>query len=200
MPHPVTVVTLFGSYDDRDGEVTGQVNFDSHTSGVVTKTVEAVNTLTPGHAQGREYPTPDLREFDPTANLDDLRELSTYALDLRAVFEAVDAGDIDAACTRVNTLLRETNAAPVLIRHDDEPWHLHFHAPGVSWARGWVAPMATALAVVLGNPVHDRLGVCTAPACDRVYVDVSRNGTKRFCSTACQNRVKAATFRARHRP
>ena len=26
---------------------------------------------------------------------------------------------------------------------------------------------------------------------------VSRNGTKRFCSTACQNRVKAASFRAR---
>jgi hypothetical protein len=32
-----------------------------------------------------------------------------------------------------------------------------------------------------------------------VFVDVSRNGTKRFCSTACQNRVKAAAFRARQR-
>jgi predicted RNA-binding Zn ribbon-like protein len=30
-----------------------------------------------------------------------------------------------------------------------------------------------------------------------VYVDVSRNGTRRFCSTACQNRVKAATYRRR---
>ncbi|GAB3903295.1 hypothetical protein GCM10029964_095020 [Kibdelosporangium lantanae] len=118
-------------------------------------------------------------------------------MELRAVFESAD---IDEACTRVNALLRETAAAPVLIRHDGEPWHLHFHAPDASWARGWVAPMATALAVVLGNPAYDRLGVCTAPACDRVYVDVSRNGTKKFCSTACQNRVKAATFRARHRP
>jgi predicted RNA-binding Zn ribbon-like protein len=33
-----------------------------------------------------------------------------------------------------------------------------------------------------------------------VYVDTSRNGSKRFCSTACQNRVKAATFRERHSP
>jgi len=41
------------------------------------------------------------------------------------------------------------------------------------------------------------LGVCTAPRCDRVYVDTSRNGTRRFCSTACQNRVKAAVFRER---
>jgi hypothetical protein len=31
-----------------------------------------------------------------------------------------------------------------------------------------------------------------------VYVDTSRNGTRRFCSTSCQNRVKAAAFRARH--
>jgi predicted RNA-binding Zn ribbon-like protein len=28
-------------------------------------------------------------------------------------------------------------------------------------------------------------------------VDTSRNGTRRFCSTACQNRVKAALFRER---
>jgi predicted RNA-binding Zn ribbon-like protein len=42
--------------------------------------------------------------------------------------------------------------------------------------------------------------VCTAPRCDRVYVDTSRNGTRRFCSTTCQNRVKAATFRERKVP
>jgi predicted RNA-binding Zn ribbon-like protein len=61
----------------------------------------------------------------------------------------------------------------------------------------WAAPCATGLAVVLGGELHDRLGVCTAPNCDRVYVDTSRNGTRRFCSTACQNRVKTAAFRAR---
>ena len=32
---------------------------------------------------------------------------------------------------------------------------------------------------------------------DRVYLDASKNGTRRFCSTACQNRVKAAAHRAR---
>lgn len=57
--------------------------------------------------------------------------------------------------------------------------------------------MSTALAVVLGNGFADRLGVCSAPNCDRVCVGVSRNGTRRFCSTGCQNRVKAATFRER---
>ncbi len=42
-----------------------------------------------------------------------------------------------------------------------------------------------------------RVGVCTAPRCDRVYVDTSRNGTRRYSSTSCQNRVKTAAFRAR---
>ena len=53
-----------------------------------------------------------------------------------------------------------------------------------------------ACAVVLGGDLYDRLGVCTAPRCDRVYVDTSRNGTRRYCSTSCQNRVKTAAFRA----
>jgi predicted RNA-binding Zn ribbon-like protein len=31
-----------------------------------------------------------------------------------------------------------------------------------------------------------------------VFIDVSKNGSRRFCSTTCQNRVKAAAFRGRH--
>jgi predicted RNA-binding Zn ribbon-like protein len=50
---------------------------------------------------------------------------------------------------------------------------------------------------VVGSSLHGRLGVCSAERCDRVYVDTSRNGSRRFCSTACQNRVKAAAFRAK---
>jgi len=49
----------------------------------------------------------------------------------------------------------------------------------------------------VGTGQADRIGTCSAAACDRAYVDVSRNGTKRFCSTACQNRAKTAAFRAR---
>jgi predicted RNA-binding Zn ribbon-like protein len=56
-----------------------------------------------------------------------------------------------------------------------------------------------ALAYVLGSPGRDRLGVCSAAGCDRVFIDRSRNGARRFCSAACQSRTKAAAFRARHR-
>jgi predicted RNA-binding Zn ribbon-like protein len=111
---------------------------------------------------------------------------------------SVGTGDIDDAARRVNELLNGTGAHPVLERHDGEPWHVHFHAAGQQpTADGWAAGWATGLAIVLGGQRWDRLGVCTVPRCDRVYVDTSRNGSKRFCSTACQNRVKSAAFRER---
>ena len=55
------------------------------------------------------------------------------------------------------------------------------------------------LALALGSDRSGRLGVCAADPCDRVFTDTSRNGGRRFCSTRCQNRVKAAAHRHRSR-
>jgi predicted RNA-binding Zn ribbon-like protein len=187
------------------------VNFTSHVDTVVTAAVNLVNAVTPGAARGRSFAQPsgdDLRAVvvqalhsaNPHARIPTAAEaadLAVVAGRLRAVFGAVDDGDVDTAATRVNALLAETGARPQLDRHDGEPWHMHFHASTDSLADGWAAGCATGLAIVLGTEMYNRLGVCTAPRCDRVYVDVSRNGTRRFCSISCQNRVKAAAFRAR---
>jgi predicted RNA-binding Zn ribbon-like protein len=67
----------------------------------------------------------------------------------------------------------------------------------VELANGWAAGCASGLALALGSDLAGRLGVCAAPACDRVYVEVSRNAQRRFCSPQCQSRVKAAAHRAR---
>jgi predicted RNA-binding Zn ribbon-like protein len=187
------------------------VNFNSHVDAVVTVAVSLVNALTPGESGGRSYQPPSgddlaaaaataLRQGQPSARMvtaGEAADLADTATRLRAVFAAVDAGMLDVAASQVNVLLAATGARPQLDRHDGEPWHLHFHGSTDSIAQGWAAGCATGLAVVLGTDMYDRLGVCTAPRCDRVYVDVSRNGTRRFCSTSCQNRVKAAAFRAR---
>ncbi len=188
------------------------MNFNSHTDGVLAVAVALVNALTPGCAHGRPYQPPagdqragaarDALNADGVArprpvSAADAGELAAVAAELRQVFAAVAAGDVDQAAIRVNQLLARTGAHPYLERHDDEPWHLHFHGTEDGLATDWAAGCAAGLAVVLGGPEWDRLGVCTAPRCDRVYVDTSRNGTRRFCSTSCQNRVKAATFRER---
>jgi predicted RNA-binding Zn ribbon-like protein len=186
------------------------VNFNSHTDGVVASAVKLVNGLTEGERRGRPYTLPTgeglaavgmevLQGISRRTGLTaaEAAELAAVARELRAVFEAVAAGDVDTAAGQLNRLLAEAGARPRLEHHDGEPWHLHFHGEGGTITADWGASCATGLAVVLGGEMHDRLGVCTAPHCDRVYVDTSRNGTRRFCGTACQNRVKAAAFRAR---
>jgi predicted RNA-binding Zn ribbon-like protein len=187
------------------------VNFTSHVDAIVAAAVNLVNAVTPGEAHGRDFAQPagdDLRAAvsealragrpaAPAVTLPEATELAAIAAWLRVVFDAVERGDVDAAALTVNALLAETGARPQLDRHDGEPWHMHFHASADSVAQGWAAGCATGLAIVLGTEMYDRLGVCTAPRCDRVYVDTSRNGTRMFCSTTCQNRVKAAAFRAR---
>jgi predicted RNA-binding Zn ribbon-like protein len=185
------------------------VNFNSHTDVVVRVAVDLVNLLTPGEERGRRYAPPEAgermaavgavlrRAGGREATWEEAASLCFVAAELRGVFEAVSAGAVDDAARQVNALLIRTGARPELERHDGEPWHLHFHAADRSLPNGWAAGCATGLAVVLGGSRYDRLGVCTGPRCDRVYVDTSRNGTRRYCSTSCQNRVKTAAFRAR---
>jgi predicted RNA-binding Zn ribbon-like protein len=189
------------------------VNFTSHIDAVVIVAVELANALTPGEAHGRPYQPPDDRALPAAvtgalrAGRSEVRQVSVaeaaalrpVATAIRAVFDAVAAGHTDAAARLVNEMLASTGARPRLDRHDGEPWHLHFHGAEDSLGTRWAAGCATGLAVVLGSESRGRLGVCGAPRCDRVFVDTSRNGTRRFCSTSCQNRVKAASFRAAHR-
>lgn len=42
-----------------------------------------------------------------------------------------------------------------------------------------------------------RLQVCAASDCDGVVIDMSRNRSRRFCSTTCGNREAQAAYRAR---
>ena len=188
------------------------MNFNSHTDAVLAVAVALVNVLTPGCAHGRPYQPPsgdqragaardalnaDGASRERPVSVAEADELAGVAAELRQIFELVADHDADRAATGVNRLLARTGAHPYLEKHDQEPWHLHFHGTDDALATGWAAGCAAGLAVVLGGPEWGRLGVCTAPRCDRVYVDISRNGTRRFCSTTCQNRVKAASFRER---
>ena len=42
-------------------------------------------------------------------------------------------------------------------------------------------------------------GVCAEQSCEGLVLDLSRNRSRRFCSTACGNRVAVAAYRARKR-
>ena len=56
-----------------------------------------------------------------------------------------------------------------------------------------------AFADVIRSGELARLRVCAAADCDDVLVDLSKNRSRRYCGTACSNRVNVAAFRARRR-
>jgi predicted RNA-binding Zn ribbon-like protein len=194
----------------RKREVTSQVKFDSHVMHVLAVAVRLVNNLTPGHAGGLEVLAPkgdakveataDALGGDgrrrPVVTSGTADHLSAVAARMRVVFEAAHDGDQAAAAAEVNALLLDTHARPQLDQ-TDQGWNLHFHGADDTIANGWAAGCASGLALALGSDLAGRLGVCAAPLCDRVFVDASRNGKRRFCSPQCLSRVKAAAHRAR---
>ncbi|WP_370384938.1 CGNR zinc finger domain-containing protein [Catenulispora sp. GAS73] len=187
--------------------------FNSHVANLLDATVALVNALTDGEMRGKSYVVPSgdaLAVADairgalpPPSSVvleidgDQAARFAQAARDMRRVFECVDTQDIDSAAATVNSLLITNGARPQLNRVAGEPWRLHFHGVDDSLAVSWSAACATALALVIGGGLTSRLGVCRAERCDRVYVDSSRNAGREFCSLACQNRAKAAAFRAR---
>ncbi|MFB9904013.1 CGNR zinc finger domain-containing protein [Allokutzneria oryzae] len=124
-------------------------------------------------------------------------QLAGLASDLRAVIEALVGDDHDSAARTLNRLLVASHARPRLHRDGDEPWHLTFDPPDADFVQRWTAGLAVSFAAVLGDDSAQRLGLCAAPRCDRVFIDASQARSKRFCGVACQNRVKAAAYRKR---
>jgi predicted RNA-binding Zn ribbon-like protein len=67
-------------------------------------------------------------------------------------------------------------------------------------ARDLGAATVTALLRASARPSWPRLKACRGEDCRWVFLDGSRNGSRRWCDMAtCGNRAKSASFRVRHR-
>lgn len=106
----------------------------------------------------------------------------------------------DDAVRLANALLEEAQAVPRLVRHDGWDWHLHAVREDADLASRILVETAMAMVDVIRADEMSRLGLCAAPGCEGVVVDLSRNRSKRFCSVACGNRTAVAAYRARLRP
>ena len=173
--------------------------------------LDIVNRLTTGMSRGVTYECENAIENLQVILLDDppsvqqlqdhhISEFQRLAVSLREIIELLSKGAVELAAKALNELLAHNPATPVLSQEQDGLWRLHHHPINAELPSMWSAICAEGLAREIGNQKALRFGVCSAHQCDRVYFDTSRNGKRQYCSMACQNRVKAATFRKRHAP
>jgi predicted RNA-binding Zn ribbon-like protein len=105
--------------------------------------------------------------------------------------------DRDDAVVAVNKMLRDAKALPYLARHDASDWHIHATALEAPLAERMRVEAALAFIDVIRMNEMGRLRVCEADDCTGLVLDLSRNGSKRFCSVRCGNRMNMIAFRER---
>ncbi len=91
--------------------------------------------------------------------------------------------DRDTAAGLVNDLLGEEHALPQLVRHGEHDWHIHAVAPDAPLATRIAVEAAMAMIDVIRADEMSRLDVCADPDCEGLVLDLSRNRSRRFCST-----------------
>ena len=126
------------------------------------------------------------------AELDAVRRIRPR---LRALFTA----DRDDAVVMVNEMMASAKAIPRLVRHGDYDWHLHAVDDDQPLATRITVETAMAMIDVIRGDEMSRLGVCADDDCGGIVLDLSRNRSRRFCSTTCGNRNAVAAYRARNR-
>jgi predicted RNA-binding Zn ribbon-like protein len=128
----------------------------------------------------------------PRTSNRELAELRGLRDELRAAFTA--RGE-EEAVRRLNGILGRAAAKPQFARED-----------GV-WALRWAgrisdvvaAQTAMSLLEAIRDDGWDRFGICAGAPCCCVFVDRSKNRSRRFCSDLCADRVAQSAHRARVR-
>ena len=136
-------------------------------------------------------------EFGYTGRRDrDRAELEALRA-LRPVLRELLTSDRDRAAGLVNAMLADARALPQLVRHDPFDWHLHAVSSDAPLATRVTVETAMAMVDVIRADELSRLSVCADDDCEGVVLDLSRNRSRRFCSTTCGNRNAVAAYRAR---
>ncbi len=116
---------------------------------------------------------------------------------LRHRLRALLTAERDEAVALVNEMLREVTLRPQLVRHDEYDWHLHAVDPDDPLPDRILVETVMAMIDVIRADETSRLSVCADDACQGVVLDLSRNRSRRYCSTTCGNRNAVAAYRAR---
>ena len=130
------------------------------------------------------------------ANPADLGAVRALRPRLRAVWEAADGA---TRAGLVNELLADSGARPRLVDHGGGwGWHLHVSGHDAALQHRIAAQAGFAFADLVRMGEAARLRGCEAPECLAVFVDLSKNRSRRYCDTGnCGNRQHVAAYRER---
>jgi predicted RNA-binding Zn ribbon-like protein len=175
------------------------MNYDTYGSSAVELAIDLANAeLDP--PQGVEtFLTSHDEWFTPGTSLElaarEVAQVAAVAGLVRAVAVAETQDDVLA---RLNELLALARPRPYATDHDGD-LHLHYARPDAPVLEQVTTTVAMGLSQVVVQHGWQRLGVCSAEGCDDVYVDTSRNASRRYCSNTCASRSTVAAYRARQK-
>jgi predicted RNA-binding Zn ribbon-like protein len=128
----------------------------------------------------------------------DVPRLRALRARLNEAASACQRGDGDLAIALLNDLLAETGAVPQIVSHDGRPPHIHVSRAAAPLADRIAAHCAMGLAELVVAGAGRRIRSCASPSCDAVFIDLTRNQSRRFCdSRTCGNRAHVAAYRSR---
>jgi len=132
------------------------------------------------------------------ARASDAARLRDLRARLDAIAAACEAGLEAAAIRDLNALLAETGAVPQIVEHDGRGPHIHVSCATAPLADRIAAHSAMGLAALIVAGASSRLRTCASPSCQSLFVDLSRNHSRRYCdSRTCGNRLHVAAYRSR---
>jgi predicted RNA-binding Zn ribbon-like protein len=178
--------------------------FIHDTRSALLATVDLVNTHPSTSSEGEDTLTTvaDLNDFlrvhPYTGGIrHDAEELAEMR-DIRERLRALWSVDREGAVPLVNAMLHDGGAVPRLVIHDDYDWHVHATSDDAPLATRILVEAAMAFVDVIRSDEYGRVRLCDADDCRSVYIDMSRNGSKRYCDTGnCGNRMNVIAYRKR---
>ncbi|WP_329058013.1 CGNR zinc finger domain-containing protein [Amycolatopsis sp. NBC_01480] len=181
-----------------------------YSTSAVQTAVDLANTLKPVKGEDELETVEQLRDFldghppagtaGPRRRLTraDLAEVREVRETVRAVLERAST-DAAGVADLINGGLRRSRATPAL-RHDHDRWWTEVTSDTDRCSAHLAAITLSALASVIATLGPARLGVCAGPTCRATFADLSRNGSKQYCTRTCAHRASVAAYRSRNNP
>jgi predicted RNA-binding Zn ribbon-like protein len=119
---------------------------------------------------------------------------------LREQFRAIwNAESVEQAMALLNPMLKELSVGIQFVDDGSGVPHLEFDIqPSMARLRPALR-CALGILALMQNYGLQRMRACAAEPCRDVFVDTSRNASRRFCSDRCANRYNINAFRERQK-